>query len=201
MWHENEVFFREYISGNITRNGLHGYLSWRFSEKTLISEESFIDFIDENPGYDVYFINPFPELADLYSNVWEQGEIHHAGIKNLAESLFKKVGYNLDLDSMRNDKTTLLYCNYWVGNKKFWDAYMNFLLPIYNQLKVMSKEELSTYTADAGYHTGVGYITFLMERLFSTFLSQSTDLKYKPYIYDKIEIAQLISNLRKQVGM
>ncbi len=28
-----------------------------------------------NPGYDVYFINPFPHLAYLSYNVWEQGEV------------------------------------------------------------------------------------------------------------------------------
>jgi len=31
----------------------------------------FKNIIEDNPRYDVYFINPFPELVTLYDSIWE----------------------------------------------------------------------------------------------------------------------------------
>ncbi len=200
IWHENEVFFKEYLSGGIGNSGLYGYLSWRFEEKTQISALEFIDFIDKNPDYDVYFINPFPELADVFPNVWDQGEFHHPGINSLVKLLFNHVGISINLDAMINNQDTLLYCNYWVGNKKFWDAYMKFTLPIFNYLNGLTEEELTKYTANSGYHTAVGFVTFIMERMFSTFLVYAENINAKPYIYDKAQIGKLIMSLRMKCG-
>jgi len=54
-----------------------GLVSWKFGQKTGISGRRAIEFITEHPGYDVYLINPFPELAYLFSMF---GNAENAGI-------------------------------------------------------------------------------------------------------------------------
>jgi len=201
IWHETGVFIKEFMAGKIPEIGLTGYVSWRFPEKTGISSEEFLDFIENNPGYDVYFINPFFELADLYRNVWVQGEKHHPGVINLANDVLTKIGVNFDFYQTRNDVNTLSYCNYWVGSCVFWNRYMTFIMGVHDAIVRMPRNEFQRFVDDAGYHTGVGYLTFIMERLFSTFLVMNTDIKSKPYIYSDVQKSSLIANLRQRVGM
>ena len=40
-----------------------GIVSHKFSRKTGIAGDAFKCFIRDNPGFDVYFINPFPQNA------------------------------------------------------------------------------------------------------------------------------------------
>jgi hypothetical protein len=199
--HENAVFFKEYFSNAIVDEGYFGYLSWKFEQKTYISARQFISFINENPGYDVYFINPFPELGILFKNVWEQGDYHHPKISKLVQSLLLKSGYEYDIHSMTNDETTLLYANYWVGNKKFWDSYIPFLKSVYDQFLMMPHREQKSFLRKSGYYTGAGYLTFIFERLFSTYLYFNTDnIKAKPFIYSPTQTASMIRQLRKIAG-
>jgi hypothetical protein len=53
-----------------------GFVSWKFREKTGLPGNFFIDFIQQNSGYDVYFINPFPTEI-RFKNVWFQGDAYH----------------------------------------------------------------------------------------------------------------------------
>lgn len=196
VWHENGVFINEYVAGNIQEGSLYGFLSWRFSEKTMLSKKEFIRFIEQNPGYDVYYINPFPEMPQLFKSVWAQGENNHPGIIELSERLLRQSGIEIDLADMEHSPEDFLFCNYWVGSKKFWDSYMAFVMPLYNYLESLSDEEMQAYNRDAGYHTGVGFVTFIFERLFSTFLSINSTITKKPFIYSETQKALMMFKLK-----
>jgi hypothetical protein len=199
-FHETDVFCSQYINGHIDNEGLTGFLSWRFKDKTNISVPDFKYWINANPGYDVYFINPFPELAIINTSVWHQGEGCHPGLIALAHELLNRIGYSIDLNTMVNDKSTMLFCNYWVGNIAFWDKYMEFLLPIYS-LFAEQTDFTKRYFADAGYHTGAGFLTFILERLFSTFITNNTDIKYLAFQYNDLQHAYMIRELRHKANM
>jgi hypothetical protein len=199
--HETSVFLKEYFSGAVLDDGYFGYLSWKFEQKTLIPSEQFLSFVRSNPGYDVYFINPFPELGELFQNVWLQGDYYHPGISNLAQSLLRMSGYDYDIRSMVNDETTLLYANYWVGNKKFWDLYLPFLKSIYDQFDGLPPRQQKALLRNSGYHTGAGYLTFIFERMFSTYLYfNQSRVNAKPFIYSPTQKALMVRHLRKIAG-
>lgn len=53
-----------------------GVFSWKWKEKLPnLSATQILNYLDRNPGYDVYFFNPFSELESYVPNVWEQGQM------------------------------------------------------------------------------------------------------------------------------
>ena len=161
-----------------------GLLSPKFSSKAKISGQSFIHWINSNPGYDVYFINPFPQLSYWNFNVWTQGEFWHPGLKDLANSLFMSAGYTFRIEDLpRSTIATALYSNYWVGNQKFWDAYMNFVKTIIGAIDKLSDSDKKMLFKFTPHYTPATFFPFIFERLFSTFLILEKNILVLPYAH------------------
>ena len=175
------IFLNFYKTGKYGEVDYCGAVSHKFSRKAKITGQEFVEFIRNNPGHDVYFVNPFPQLSYYSFNVWEHGESKHPGLMRLAQNVFDRVGYRINVFQFpRNNADTLLYCNFWVGNAKFWREYMNFALPIFEEICKMPKNERKKYFVNAPHFKYAPYFAFLFERLFSTLL-----------IYNKNKIAAL----------
>jgi len=194
VWHEYGVFKNQYESGKIQT--LTGYLSWKFNFKTNLTGKTVINFIKANPGYDVYFFNPFFELETLYKNVWEQGEVHHKGIIKMAESIYSSAGYDFRISEEVHDVSKLLYCNYWVGTPQFWEKYMSFLNKVEIVMSNSTKEIASALNQKSGYHSNANYIPFILERSFSTFIYNMKEVKACAYKYSDYEKTEIIIKLR-----
>lgn len=181
---EYDVFINLYENKLYEKTRLMGAVSWKFNEKTGINGNEFLKFIQNNPGYDVYFINPFPKLIK-FANPWLQGEVHHANLVRITESIFKELNYPIDLRKVRNDIFTTAYCNYWVGNHYFWKRYMDFTRPIYNYIfqsaPLALRELCLEKSADS--LSDYSYYPFIFERLFSLFLIIDPTIKHKIYQY------------------
>ncbi|MFC1883803.1 glycosyltransferase family 4 protein [Thermodesulfobacteriota bacterium] len=166
-------------------------VSWKFNQKTGITGDKFLEFIDSNPGFDVYFINPYPFLAYRFFNVWEHGRHVHKGIASLAQRLLDEVSCKISVSDMgRNARDTLLYCNFWVGNKKFWDAYIGFIRPLYDYCVHKQSPGGTNPFFTATTHNGqkVPFFTFIFERLFSTFIISEKGIAACPYRHTAEEI-------------
>src|SRR5690606_1089551 len=73
-----EIFENQkFLSGDTRYSGI---FSLKFEEKTHLKIAQFMQWIKEHPGYDVYHINPFPHLEQIFYNVWWHGEFCHPGI-------------------------------------------------------------------------------------------------------------------------
>lgn len=165
-----------------------GFVSWKFKEKTGIDGEQFTKFIEETPGYDLYFINPCIINEALFVNSWEQGDIYHPGISEIGNTFFKKVGYkDLDVTSMVLDRSRTMYANYIVGNANFWDKFMEFSRKLFIEAEQDAEfkhkvfgEGLSNYAFDQS----LPMFTFLIERLIPTFIEleeiKSIGFNYTP---------------------
>jgi len=147
-----------------------GFVSWKFTEKTKLPGSMFVDFVRSNPGYDVYFINPFP--AEIrWKSVWVQGNNYHPGILEFTQGLLNKLGYKLHLMDIANGVDTLAYCNYWVANASFWEEYTKFLRPLYEYISHdLTTEEQMFMDRRADKLIDAHYFPFIFERMFSTFL-------------------------------
>lgn len=185
--HEFHVFQKEYLAGN-TKDGVTGYLSWKFQEKTSLDGEAFLRFCEESPGHDVYFINPFP-IEICYGNIWRQGEMWTPGVTAIAQELLDRCGYGIHLASLPRQLKSMAFCNYWVGTTRFWDRYMAFCLPLYQQIHNNLDDPLSQRLLSLG-DPGrkATYFSFIFERLFSTLLASDHSISYAAYRYSRANL-------------
>jgi hypothetical protein len=191
-------FINLHQSGKYREADYVGIVSNKFGLKTGLTGERFIQFIRNHPGYDVYFVNPFPELGYSWLNVWSQGEFRHAGLTALALQLFEATRTPVRIDSLgRNSQNSLLYCNYWIGNEKFWDAFMSFLTPLFRWIDQGSApHERKPYFRTATYaDTGFSMFSFIFERLFSTFLLINQDIAGLGYRFSNVDMLAKCGNV------
>lgn len=172
-----------YERGIYKENDYTGVFSYKFNTKCNLSGKTFKEFVLANPGYDVYFINPYPQLSYFYNNVWEQGECWHPGLKKTANILLKKLNICNRIDEVpRHDIDLASYANFWIGNKFFWDSYGKILMEIGLLFK---KEEFKEILFKSTYHSNstAPFFPFFIERLFSTYISLHTEIKCLAYSY------------------
>lgn len=145
-----------------------GLLSWRWSQKTDVRPLQFKEWILNNPGYDVYHLDPFAHLAGEFPNLWVQGEVWHPGMLSFAQKLFYKLGIDMPVEQFRYRPDDFGTCNYFVGNSKFWVNYLNFIDKCLGYCE--EDESMSQYIyKDGQQYNGhfVPYFSFVIERLFS----------------------------------
>lgn len=186
---EYHIFETEYRAGHILPEDMTGFFSWKFAQKTRVAGQRFRQFIASNPGYDVYFINPFPMQMKFFHNLWFQGEFYHPGILPLAQSIFRKAGKTIDLAAHKHDASIALYCNYWVGTRKFWDMYMEYSRPIIEVLRNnLSKEEKIQLHSIADHGNNFSFVAFIIERIFTSMLSERNVIRHLAYPHSFADI-------------
>lgn len=159
-----------------------GLMSWLWFEKTKLSSEIFKDWILENPGYDVYHIDPFADLPHQYKNIWIQGNVWCPGMVDFCNGLFPKLGIETRVEDFYNAPIDFATCNYFVGNSKFWTNYLDFLDKC---LKICADDpDLNDYIyVKGGTYNGhfVPNFPFVVERLFSLHNILNRQIKVKKY--------------------
>lgn len=155
---------------------LCGLVSPKFFQKSKLRGDQFLQWIESNPGYEAYCVNPFPQDSYIFLNYWEQAAYFHPAIIGLTQSLFDNLGLKIDLRTFpRQTKIQSCMCNFWVGNSSFWKRYMDFAIPVSNFMK--SSSQRAKYFKQASPDYPAPYYAFIMERLFPTFL-QLNNVKY-----------------------
>jgi len=195
--YETYWMLRLYESGSPKNCDYSGLFSWRFFSKGKIPGSKFIEFVKKNPGFDVYFINPFPLLAYLFFNIWDEGEQCHPGLVNLSQSLMERAKYPISIADMgRNDHNTLLYCNYWVGNINFWDTYMAFIQPLFSCCTNWNEGDGPNPYFGLTVYEGrrIPFFPFIFERLFSTLLFINNNITVCPFSRTFEEILAVCDN-------
>ena len=171
---EMGVLQDSYLAKNHFTADFTGFVSWKFTQKTGLPGKFFVDFIQQNPGYEVYFVNPFP--AEIrFKNVWFQGDACHPNVMQFTQGLLDKLNYRLQLTDFINGIETLAYCNYWVASASFWERYMGFLQPLYEYISNdLTVEEQKFMARRADSVIDAHYFPFIFERMFSTYLATAT---------------------------
>ena len=163
-----------------------GFVSWKFKEKTNLTGKDVHDYINANPGYDVYLFNPCIVNEAVFTNSWEQGDMHHPNISSIGDTFLKKLGYeDYAVKEVLLDRNRTVFANYVVGNRVFWDKFMAFSRRLFTEADKDQEfkhqvfgEGLSNYAHDKS----LPNFTFLIERLIPTFL-ELEDMKVMPYRY------------------
>ncbi|MBV9860671.1 MAG: hypothetical protein JO267_00835 [Alphaproteobacteria bacterium] len=190
------LFLRMFHSGLYRRASITGILSPKFNQKCRVSGRAFIEFIRQHPGYNVYFINPFPGNGYYTYNVWYHGELCHARLHTLAALLFEKAGYDTTpLFHTRDGHATLLYSSYWAGDSEFWSSYLLMITRLIEAFNSMPSNLQELYRTAPNYYdmrTGekfdLSYLPFIFERTFSTFLHLHPHLRGLAYPFRREEV-------------
>lgn len=206
---EWDVWNREHANILAEDLDLWGFVSWKFKEKTNLTGQQFVDYINANPGYDVYFVNPCLINEAVFLNSWEQGDLHHPNISDIGNSFLTKLGYeDVAVKEMVLDRNVTMFANYVVGTKEFWNRFMEFSNKLFTEAEKDPEFKQQVFGAgmsNYAHDKTLPNFTFLIERLIPTFIdlegfralpyqyTQSTLLdKYYPYIGD----LQALSNLK-----
>lgn len=167
-----------------------GLLSWRWYDKTFLEPEVFRDWILSNPGYDVYHIDPFLDVAVTHTNIWTQGEIWVPGMVDFCNKLFPKLGINIKVEDFVYHPEDFATCNYFVGNKTFWKSFIIFLDECLNIIEDDTYLRYYMYDKKISYNGSmVPGFPFVNERLFSlhNILYRNIKVKKFPIEYPNYE--------------
>lgn len=199
---EFAVFERLSKDANVRRAPLWGAMSWRFGSKTGLSGKALLKVVEQHPGCDLYYCNPFPEHEALFPNGWQQGATAHPAFMELSAAVFKASG--LDQRALKSIQPSQAFsaCNYFVATPAFWSSYLPWVrdnierarahLP-QNVLKVLD----SSQSDPRQQHAGSTYWPFIIERLLPLYLrSVGKELKVHKYALPAAE-ARLNSHLQR----
>lgn len=190
---EFQIFRELYASGAHKKTDLLGAVSTRFQGKSLLDGNDVRRWIAENPGYDVYVVNPFPQFAYTHKNLWQFSEsTRDPNFTAKSQAVFDKAGIDFDLANAGHHNNSILSaCSYWFGNAGFWQAYMDEVInPVLDltrdQLGPELHDFLYTHQDYYGVAThGCGSLPFVLERTVSLFLANRPGIKRLFYPADR----------------
>ncbi|VVC05043.1 Uncharacterised protein [uncultured archaeon] len=166
---EFPVFEEAYRSDKTKDLKYWGLLSPKFPSKAFMSVKAFQEWIEKSPSRDVYFVNPVPIVEAIFPGVIQHGENCHSGMKDLLQ---RNISTKVDFSTLYSDCNTFAMCNYFVGNRKFWDAYIKFVQEFSTSVEKNPQDKRMMYEESASYgpNKSLPYYTFAVERLFTIFL-------------------------------
>lgn len=185
-----------------------GFVSWKFKEKINLTGQQALNFINDNPGYDVYLFNPCIVNEAVFANSWEQGDLHHPNISGIGNEFLKKLGYtDVNVSSMLLDRNTTVFANYMVGSRNFWTKFMDFSRRIFTEADkdpVFYQQVFGAGLSNYAYDKSLPNFTFLIERLVPTFIEleeikaigfkhteETLPEKYQPFVNDIMALSDL----------
>jgi hypothetical protein len=153
-----------------------GAVSWRFGEKTGLKGEQLLKIVRNNPAADVFYMNPYPYNEALFQSGWMQGETVHPDFLALAEKVLVAAGFDANEVHRVTNSAGFSSANYFVGNQKFWAAYIPFVQTLLagaeKKLPASVLKILHSSKADPrNLHNQSTYVPFIVERLFPLFMS------------------------------
>lgn len=181
--------FRKLFKNEVTQGAqLWGAVSWKFQQRTGLSGQDLRQLINANPGYDLYYCNPEPEVESLYHNLWLHGETAHPNFLILVKEFFEVAGWPLSHLTRLEPSRNFSVANYFVGTPKFWNSYFLFIEQALNaaeqKLSPTAKAMLVSSAADwRGLHAQASYLPFIIERALTVFLDTPAGQQLRTFKY------------------
>jgi hypothetical protein len=115
---------RNYLLANtLNENELYGFLSPSFHGKSLLTSAQVHEFINANPGYDIYSFSPLRQDSMCYLNVFEHGNRYHPGMVEVVDAFMRSIGVEIDYTGLVMDLRSTIFCNYFVAKPAFWEKW------------------------------------------------------------------------------
>lgn len=183
--------FKKYPEYLATDDDFVAFLSPKFVSKCAISHDDFKEWVERNDniGIDVFFINPTPINETLFLNTVQHGNNCHKGLEGLLQRHLPNCP---NINNLLMDGSTFAMCNYFCGNRKFWDAYTSFADEYIKSVEKNPEDAKMLYETSASYgrDKSLPYYPFAIERLFSIFLCFNRDISSASYKYSIEQLAK-----------
>ena len=169
------VLWQRFYRKHLNDDSHWGVVSWRWNQKTGLDPKEFIQWIENNPGHDMYYYDPSLETI-VHDNLWVQGEPWHPGMINFCNRLLKKMNIDKDITQIRYKAKHFACSSFFVGNGKFWDNYLSFVNEVITyclfdqHMKRYLFEVSNVYNGKA-----IPFFSFVIERLFSLYYYLNED--------------------------
>ena len=117
---------RKFLLGETLDEGaFYGFLSPKFMTKTSLTATAVREFtLATDAATDVILLSPSVHNSAYYLNVFEHGDAEHAGLKNVAERLLRRLDLPGDLNRLVSDSRNTVHSNYFIAKPRFWRAWL-----------------------------------------------------------------------------
>ena len=182
---EFQIFRELYERGEHLTSDILGAVSVRFRAKSLLDGNHIRNWIEQNPGYDVYVVNPYPQFVYAHKNLFQFSEnTRDPFFTAKSQEVFDRVRIPFDLSKVGHQTHDILSASsYWFGNAEFWRAYMeDVVLPVLNAGRDVLGDRAFAFLYEPQFYYGVavqpcGSLPFLLERTVSLYLAQNRNIK------------------------
>ncbi|MFL9925545.1 hypothetical protein PQR62_14795 [Herbaspirillum lusitanum] len=124
-WGNYAAIRNYFLNESVDEEALYGFVSEDFHKQTGLGLPEIARFIEKNPGNDAYVFFPFTGDAACFLNVFEEGEFHHPGLRDLAQRYLDAIGLALDLRELVTDFRTTTHIGYVVAKPVFWKTWFD----------------------------------------------------------------------------
>lgn len=160
---EQTAILQKAAAFRFTPNKYLGFVPWHFQASSGMTGEELIESLTQNPDFDVYYLNTSKTDLCLSKSIWSQGDYQTPGLTKVAQRLFDRLKYDIDLESLLSFSTEFPTNNGWIGTERFWKEYHAFCAPILSALMDQNAASEADQTAP--------YQDPIVERLFGTFIA------------------------------
>ena len=167
---------RQYLKANLEQMGehdLYGFLSPKFGRKLGLGSADVIQFVQNKfrDDVDAFIFSPCWDQAAFFRNVFEQGDYWHAGLLEMSEEFFRRIGRPVDLRQLVTHSQNTAFCNYIIAKPKFWRQWLDLVERFFQMVEAGVDEFAQRFSENTFYIGGYKHPmkTFVQERL-STYL-------------------------------
>ncbi|MEP2944633.1 MAG: hypothetical protein ABJN11_10475 [Lentilitoribacter sp.] len=151
-----------------------GIFSPKFLQKTRINPQEMVDFINKNPGHDIYLFHPYPLEFSIANHFLELAELEHPGITDALSHVWSLI-FDTQLPHIELPKEMHLvcHCNFFVASPRFWKKYSVFVSKFYELAAENNNRKLlkfTPYTLSEIPNDSLQMSTFCFERALSLFI-------------------------------
>ncbi len=173
---------RRYLLGNeLNDDAYYGFFSPRFVEKTGLDGNAVRQFMQEKGmAADVFTFSPQADMGAFFLNIFEQEEAFDPGFMASAKQVASELSIDIDIGSLVMDARQIVFSNYFVANKRFWNRWLELCERIFSICEANASPLAQALNGETSYPGAVPRKVFLIERVASLMLA-TKDWKTMPY--------------------
>lgn len=176
---------RNYITENVlSENEFYGFFSPRFLEKTGLSYDNLITYLNSRClDFDVFTFSHQFDIGAFFQNVFYGGELMSPGFLDAAQRVFDRNSLDVNLGSLFMDSRTTVFSNYVVARPAYWRKWLELGEMVFSIAESNDpKDTLGSKLREATtYDGGVPRKVFVIEAIASLVLHLMENMRVHAY--------------------
>ncbi len=171
-WREYWAIRRYLLENELQEHAYYGFFSPKFVEKTGLDGNGVRKFLLETgTPADVFTFSPQADMGAFFLNTFEQAEAFDPGFMASTRQLAAELSIGADIGSLVMDARQVVFSNYFVANKKFWNRWLEIGERIFSICEKNTSALAQDLNRGTTYPGAVPRKVFLIERIASLMLT------------------------------